>query len=88
MRKLRFEVAYGASLAGSRSAVVMKMVGLNVASDPFLSAAYLGVRGGLVVIVADDPGPHSSQTEQDSRFFAWFAKVPVLTRLHPQKRSQ
>ncbi len=76
--KVAFEVAYGASLAGSRSTVVMKMVGLNVASDPFLSAAYLGVRGGLVVIVADDPGPHSSQTEQDSRFFAWFAKVPVL----------
>lgn len=75
--KVAFEVAYGASLAGKRSAVVMKMVGLNVASDPFMSAAYLGVRGGLVVIVADDPGPHSSQTEQDSRFFAWFAKIPV-----------
>jgi len=75
--KVAFEVAYGASLAGKRAAVVMKMVGLNVASDPFMSAAYLGVRGGLVVIVADDPGPHSSQTEQDSRFFAWFAKVPV-----------
>lgn len=76
--KVAFEVAYGASLAGSRSVAIMKMVGLNVASDPFLSAAYLGVRGGLVVVVADDPGPHSSQTEQDSRFFAWFAKVPVL----------
>jgi len=76
--KIAFEVAYGASLAGARAAAAMKMVGLNVASDPFLSAAYLGVRGGLVVVVADDPGPHSSQTEQDSRFFAWFAKVPVL----------
>ncbi len=76
--KVAFEVAYGASLSGARAAAVMKMVGLNVASDPFLSAAYLGVRGGLVVVVADDPGPHSSQTEQDSRFFAWFAKVPVL----------
>jgi indolepyruvate ferredoxin oxidoreductase, alpha subunit len=76
--KVAFEVAYGASLSGARSVAVMKMVGLNVASDPFLSAAYLGVRGGLVVVVADDPGPHSSQTEQDSRFFAWFAKVPVL----------
>lgn len=75
--KVAFEVAYGASLAGRRSAVIMKMVGLNVASDPLLSAAYLGVRGGLVIVVADDPGPHSSQTEQDSRFFAWFAKVPV-----------
>lgn len=76
--KVAFEVAYGASLAGARAAAVMKMVGLNVASDPLLSAAYLGVRGGLVVVVADDPGPHSSQTEQDTRFFAWFAKVPVL----------
>lgn len=76
--KVAFEVAYGASLAGARSVATMKMVGLNVASDPFMSAAYLGVRGGLVVVVADDPGPHSSQTEQDSRFFGWFAKVPVL----------
>lgn len=76
--KVAFEVAYGASLSGGRAAAIMKMVGLNVASDPFLSAAYLGVRGGLVVVVADDPGPHSSQTEQDSRFFAWFAKTPVL----------
>lgn len=76
--KVAFEVAYGASLAGVRAVAAMKMVGLNVASDPFMSAAYLGVRGGLVVVVADDPGPHSSQTEQDSRFFAWFAKVPVL----------
>jgi indolepyruvate ferredoxin oxidoreductase alpha subunit len=76
--KVAFEVAYGASLAGARSAAAMKMVGLNVASDPVLSAAYLGVRAGLVVVVADDPGPHSSQTEQDSRFFAWLAKIPVL----------
>jgi indolepyruvate ferredoxin oxidoreductase alpha subunit len=76
--KVAFEVAYGASLAGGRAMCAMKMVGLNVASDPFLSAAYLGVRGGMVIVVADDPGPHSSQTEQDSRFFAWFAKVPVL----------
>lgn len=76
--KVAFEVAYGASLAGARAIAAMKMVGLNVASDPFMSAAYLGVRGGLVVVVADDPGPHSSQTEQDSRFFGWFAKAPVL----------
>src|SRR4030042_940910 len=76
--KVAFEVAYGASLAGARSVAAMKMVGLNVASDPFMSAAYLGVRGGLVVVVADDPGPHSSQTEQDSRFFGWFGKVPGL----------
>jgi indolepyruvate ferredoxin oxidoreductase alpha subunit len=66
----------------------MKMVGLNVASDPFMSAAYLGIRGGLVVIVADDPGPHSSQTEQDSRFFGWFAKAPVLDPGTPAEALQ
>ena len=63
----------------------MKQVGLNVASDPFMRAAYLGVKGGLVVISADDPGPHSSQTEQDSRFFAMFAKVPVLDPSSPRE---
>ncbi len=83
--KVAFEVAYGASLSGVRSAVTMKMVGLNVASDPYLSATYLGVRGGLVLIVADDPGPHSSQTEQDSRFFAWLAKAPALDPSTPQE---
>jgi len=66
--KVAFEVALANSMSGRRSAVSMKQVGLNVASDPFMRAAYLGVTGGLVVIVADDPGPHSSQTEQDSRF--------------------
>jgi indolepyruvate ferredoxin oxidoreductase alpha subunit len=86
--KVAFEVAYGASLAGARAAVTMKMVGLNVASDPFMSAAYLGIRGGLVVVVADDPGPHSSQTEQDSRFFSWFAKVPVLDPGTPQEARE
>lgn len=86
--KVAFEVAYGASLAGARSAVTMKMVGLNVASDPYLSATYLGVRGGMVLIVADDPGPHSSQTEQDSRFFAWLAKAPVLDPSTPAEALQ
>ncbi len=83
--KVAFEVAYGASLAGARGVAVMKMVGLNVASDPYLSAAYLGTRGGLVVVVADDPGPHSSQTEQDSRFFAWFSKTPVFDPSTPEE---
>ncbi len=83
--KVAFEVAYGASLAGGRALVAMKMVGLNVASDPLMSAAYLGVRGGLVVVVADDPGPHSSQTEQDSRFFSWFAKTPVFDPGSPKE---
>ena len=75
--KVAYEVALANSYTGRRSAVSMKQVGLNVASDPFMRSAYLGVKGGLVVISADDPGPHSSQTEQDSRFFAMFAKVPV-----------
>jgi indolepyruvate ferredoxin oxidoreductase alpha subunit len=76
--KIAYEVALANSYTGKRSAVVMKQVGLNVAADPFMRSAYLGVVGGLVVIVADDPGPHSSQNEQDSRLFALFGKVPVL----------
>ena len=76
--KVAFEVALAASWSGLRSAVAMKQVGLNVASDPLFSAAYTGVKGGFVVIPADDPGPHSSQTEQDSRLLALSAKVPVL----------
>jgi indolepyruvate ferredoxin oxidoreductase alpha subunit len=83
--KVAFEVALANSMCGRRSAVSMKQVGLNVASDPFMRAAYLGVKGGLVVIAADDPGPHSSQSEQDSRFFAMFAKVPVLDPTSPRE---
>ena len=76
--KVAFEIAYAGSMSGLRTAVSMKQVGLNVASDPLMSAAYLGVKGGFVVISADDPGPHSSQTEQDSRLMAMLAKIPVL----------
>jgi|YelNatPaOPRAMG01_1025707.scaffolds.fasta_scaffold38604_3 indolepyruvate ferredoxin oxidoreductase alpha subunit len=83
--KVAFETALANSMAGRRSAVSMKQVGLNVASDPFMRSAYLGVIGGLVLVSADDPGPHSSQTEQDSRFFAMFAKVPVLDPSSPQE---
>ncbi len=86
--KVAFEVALANSMSGRRSAVSMKQVGLNVASDPFMRAAYLGVKGGLVVIAADDPGPHSSQTEQDSRFFAMFAKVPVLDPSSPHEAKE
>ena len=68
--KVALEVASGASYAGARALVSMKQVGLNVASDPLMSLAYIGVKGGLVIVVADDPGPHSSQTEQDTRNFA------------------
>jgi indolepyruvate ferredoxin oxidoreductase, alpha subunit len=83
--KVAYEVALANSYTGRRSAVSMKQVGLNVASDPFLRSAYLGVKGGLVIISADDPGPHSSQTEQDSRFFAMFAKIPVLDPASPRE---
>ncbi len=76
--KVAFEIAYTASVSGLRSAVSMKQVGLSVAADPLMSAAYTGVRGGFLVVSADDPGPHSSQTEQDSRLLGMMAKVPVL----------
>ena len=76
--KVAFEIAYTASMTGLRAAASMKQVGLNVALDPLMSAAYTGVKGGFLVISADDPGPHSSQTEQDSRLIAMAAKVPVL----------
>jgi indolepyruvate ferredoxin oxidoreductase alpha subunit len=81
--KVAFEIAYAGSIAGRRTAVSMKQVGLNVASDPLMSAAYMGTRGGFVVISADDPGPHSSQTEQDSRLMAMMAKMPVLDPQSP-----
>lgn len=76
--KVALEVAIGASLVGARSIVVMKHVGLNVASDPLMSSSYVGCEGGLVVVVADDPGMHSSQNEQDTRNYARFAKLPLL----------
>lgn len=76
--KVAYEVAISASFTGKRSCVAMKHVGLNVAADPFMSAAQFDIEGGMLLIVADDPGPHSSQTEQDSRLFGLFAKVPVL----------
>jgi indolepyruvate ferredoxin oxidoreductase alpha subunit len=81
--KVAFEVALAASWTGLRAAVAMKQVGLNVASDPLFSAAYTGVQGGFVIIPADDPGPHSSQTEQDSRLMALTAKVPVFDPSSP-----
>lgn len=86
--KVAFEIAYAGSIAGLRCAVAMKQVGLNVASDPFMSAAYLGIKGGFLVISADDPGPHSSQTEQDSRLYAMAAKVPVLDPESPEQARQ
>ena len=76
--KVAMEVAGGAAYAGARALVTMKQMGLNVASDPLMCLEYIGVKGGLVVLVADDPGPISSQTEQDTRSFAAFSKVPLL----------
>jgi indolepyruvate ferredoxin oxidoreductase alpha subunit len=76
--KVALEVAIGASLTGIRAMATMKHVGLNVAADPLMTVSYTGVEGGLVIVVADDPGMHSSQNEQDSRNYARFAKVPLL----------
>ncbi len=76
--KVALEVAIGASIAGARSICSMKHVGLNVAADPLFTVSYTGVNGGLVIMVADDPGMHSSQNEQDSRFYARSSKVPML----------
>ncbi len=76
--KAAMEVGAGAAYSGARVLVTMKQVGLNVAADPLMSLEYIGVEGGMVVLVADDPGPISSQTEQDTRHFAAFAKVPCF----------
>lgn len=76
--KVSLEVAAGASWAGARVLVTMKHVGLNVAADPLFTLAYTGIRGGMVIVVADDPGLHSSQNEQDSRHYARSAKLPML----------
>ena len=76
--KAAAEVAAGASYAGSRTMITMKQVGLNVASDPVMCLSYVGIKGGMVIVVADDPGPISSQTEQDTRKFAQFSKLPCL----------
>ena len=76
--KVALEVAFGASLAGKRSFCGMKHVGLNVAADPLFTCSYTGVNAGLVICVADDPGMHSSQNEQDSRHYAIASKIPML----------
>ncbi|NYT02189.1 MAG: indolepyruvate ferredoxin oxidoreductase subunit alpha [Methanosarcinales archaeon] len=85
--KVAFEVAAGASLAGARSIVTMKHVGLNVAADPLMTLSYITVEGGFVACVADDPGMHSSQNEQDTRNYARFAKVPLFEPSDSQEAS-
>ena len=86
--KVALEVAAGASWTGKRAAATMKHVGLNVAADPFMTLAYLGVGAGLVVICADDPYCHSSQNEQDSRRYAQFAGIPCLDPKDPQEAKE
>ncbi|MGA1867158.1 MAG: thiamine pyrophosphate-dependent enzyme [bacterium] len=76
--KVAFEVAIGAALAGARTIVAMKHVGLNVAADPLFTSSYIGVKAGLVIVCADDPDMHSSQNEQDNRHYARSAKIPML----------
>lgn len=83
--KAGMEVAAAAAYTGARTMVTMKQVGLNVASDPLMSLAYVGVKGGMVVVVADDPGPISSQTEQDTRRFGQFSKLPVFDPSSPEE---
>ena len=83
--KVAFEVASGASIAGARALTTMKHVGLNVAADPLFTMAYEGVNGGFVVVTADDPGMHSSQNEQDNRFFAPHAKVALIEPSNSQE---
>jgi indolepyruvate ferredoxin oxidoreductase alpha subunit len=83
--KTAYEQALGVSMVGRRSLVVMKHVGLNVAADPFINSAIVSIHGGLVVVVADDPGMHSSQNEQDSRVYADFARVACYEPANPQE---
>lgn len=82
--KVALEVAAGAAYSGCRSMVAMKQVGLNACSDPAMNLSYIGVRGALVIVVADDPGPISSQTEQDTRNFALYSKLPLFDPSSPE----
>ncbi|MBN1951709.1 MAG: indolepyruvate ferredoxin oxidoreductase [Bacteroidales bacterium] len=83
--KTAYEAALGMSYAGKRAMVCMKHVGLNVAADPFINSAITGVQGGLILAVADDPSMHSSQNEQDSRYYGRFAMIPVLEPANQQE---
>ena len=86
--KAALEVAAAAAYSGARAMVTMKQMGLNVASDPLMSVAYIGVKGGLVIVSADDPGPISSQTEQDTRRYADFCRIPVFDPSSPEEASE
>jgi indolepyruvate ferredoxin oxidoreductase alpha subunit len=86
--KIAFDNALAAAMTGKRAATAMKQVGLNVATDSLMSSAYMGNIGGMVIVSCDDPGPQSSQTEQDSRFHAMFAKVPAYDPSTPQEAKE
>ncbi len=86
--KVALEVAIGASFGGARTLVAMKHVGVNVAADPLLTVTYSGIKGGFILLTADDPGMHSSQNEQDNRFFAKFAKMPCLEPSDSQEAKE
>ncbi len=86
--KVALDTAFASAITGKRAACVMKQVGLNVAADSLMSSAYLGTVGGLVIVSCDDPGPHSSQTEQDSRMMARLAKIPVFDPCHPREARE
>ncbi|MDW7710070.1 MAG: indolepyruvate ferredoxin oxidoreductase subunit alpha [Deferrisomatales bacterium] len=86
--KVAFEVAAGAALAGARAVCTMKHVGLNVAADPLMTLSYIGTVGGFVACVADDPGQHSSQNEQDTRHYARFAKIPIFEPADSQEAKE
>ena len=83
--KTAYETALGVSFAGKRALVTMKHVGLNVAADPFMNSSLCQIKGGLVCVVADDPSMHSSQGEQDTRFYADFAMVPLFEPVNQQE---
>lgn len=85
--KVALEVAVGASLGGARCLVTMKHVGMNVAADPLMTLAMIGTVGGMVIVIADDPGMHSSQNEQDSRHWGAFGKVPIIEPSDSQEAS-
>ena len=86
--KVAMEVGVGAAIGGARTLVTMKMVGVNVAADPLFTVAYTGVRSGLILVSADDPGMHSSQNEQDNRYYAAFAKIPMLEPSDSQEAKE
>lgn len=86
--KVAYEVAYASSIAGVRSLYASKHVGVNVAMDPLMTSSYIGVNAGFVIITADDPGIHSSQNEQDNRFIAKFAKLPLLEPSSPSEAKE